>query len=759
MAKLENLNKKNEYKLSKVPDITFPLKKSISSDIQRLLKMDNDDPEYIKEMQRPATIKQDLSDMERRKRVQQILNSKRFCSQLESAIKFDALDNISDYELKEYNKCNQYAYLAKTSYFHIPGSLSNIDQKIFLPVADLSPNKNYDKNEINLRNKLASLCRLIDYFKWNTSLDNHISIKLNTISDTDSNSEKEICLLLNSIDLMFHEVTASSLIKINTKNYIIDSGTSYCGINLSKYAIQAAIYEAREDINCIIHLQIPVVTAVSSTKFGLLPICQEAMIIGEISYHDYISYLEPEKLKKQIAKDLGKNNVLILRNNGFIVCGGTVEETMFLVYNTVIACESMLKTLRVGTDNIILPDKKVVKRIYDEARYKHRVLTKQLNGEMINIQKNIYKIGEFEWNAWMRVLDCIGHKTGHIYKNEPNNINETSMKINNKNNYDNDNDIVIPPTTISYGKVDENDSHALTSYKISLMKKEQEKIRWLNSPNVYQKIKVLEKGVENPKVITKWVQDVNHESGVYETPISLNQTNQFVTINNGFKEFKVKQKEMKESRLKGFKNAGPKSQILDNLNNNEIYNDINTNDSKKYNSLQKPINVGSASKGIIDKKYQNHGQIYCQFYSPNPFSVETDKSLQEYIDFCNKKTEVTRQNNDKKILKKELSDSCSDCDEASLMEAVQEYRRSLTSPQSEEDSSKNENLKNNKLKYSLQDTSNILSISNVEKKNNFSRIFSNSSNITKSEKKQLSKKGIKSNKKKLSIFSFGKKKD
>ncbi|CEF59517.1 Protein hu-li tai shao [Strongyloides ratti] len=756
MTTLENLSKKKENKLSKIPDITFPLKKSVSSDIQRLLKMDNDDPEYIKEMQRPATIKQDLSDMERRKRVHQILNSKRFCSQLESVIKFDAFSNISDGELKEYNKCNHYAYLAKASYFHVPGSLLNTDQKIFLPVADLCPNKQYDKYEISVRNKLASLCRLIDYFKWNTSLDNHISLKLNTVSsETDSDKEKEICLLMNSIDLMFHEVTASSLIKINTKNYIIDGGTSLCGINLPKYAIQAAIYEAREDINCIIHLQIPVVTAVSSTKFGLLPICQEAMIIGEVSYHDYISYLEPEKFKKQIAIDLGKNNVLILRNNGFIVCGGTVEETMFLVYNTVIACESMLKTLRVGTDNIILPDEKVVRRIYDEARYKHRVLTKQLNGQLINIPKNIYKIGEFEWNAWMRVLDCIGHKTGHIYKNDQNKINKISIS----NNNDNDDDITIPPASVSYGKVNENDSQALTAYKISLMKKEQEKIRWLNSPNVYQKIKVLEKGVDNPKVITKWIQDVNHESGVYETPISLNQSNQFITINNGYKEFKTKQKEMKESRLQGFKNAGPKSQILDNLRHNEICNNINTNDSEKYNKFQKPINVGSASKGIIDKKYQNHGQIYNQVYSQNPFAIETDKSLQEYIDFCNKKSEIIRKHVDKKILNRELSDSCSDCDEASLMEAVQEYRRSLTSPQSEEDSSKNENLKKNKTKYSLQDTSNILSINNVEKNNNFSRIFSNSSNITKSEKNQSSKKEKKTKKKRLSIFSFGKKKD
>uniref|UniRef100_A0A0N5B4T7 Aldolase_II domain-containing protein n=1 Tax=Strongyloides papillosus TaxID=174720 RepID=A0A0N5B4T7_STREA len=719
MTSLTSLNKKNDFIISKVPNVILPLKKSVSSDIQRLLKMDSDDPEYIKEMQRPAAIKQDLSDMERRKRVHQVLNSKGFCSQLESAIKSEAFDNINDNKLKEYNRCNQYAYLAKTSYFHAPVNIISSEQKVFLPIADLCPNKIYDKYEVNARNKLASLCRLIDYFKWNTSLDNHISLKLNTVSDTESDNEKEICLLLNSIDLMLHEVTASSLIKVTTKNYIIDGGTSYCGINLPKYAIQAAIYEAREDINCVIHLQIPVVTAVSSTKFGLLPICQEAMIIGEISYHEYISYLEPEKFKQQIAKDLGKNNVLILRNNGFIVCGATVEETMFLVYNTVIACESMLKALRVGTDNIVLPDETVVKRIYEEARYKHRVLTKQINENIMNTQKTTYKIGEFEWNAWMRVLDCIGHKTGNIYNS--NLKREIIKKSSCENNHEND--VIIPPASVSYGKIDENDSQSLAAYKISLMKKEQEKIRWLNSPNVYQKIKVLEKGVENPKVITRWIQDVNHETGEYETPISLNQTSQFITINNGYKEFKTKQREMKENRLKGLKSAGPKSQILDNIKSNEISNDINSINNEKYSNLQKPINVGSASKGIIDKKYQYHGQIYSQFYSPNPFANETDKSLNEYIDYCNKKSEKLRKKDDSTFLMKELSDSYSDCDEASLMEAVQEYRRSLTSPQPEEETSKNGSCKQSKSKYSLQDTSNILPINNVEKSSNFSSKF------------------------------------
>lgn len=75
------------------------------------------------------------------------------------------------------------------------------------------------------------------------------------------------------------------------------------------YVLHSAIHEARPDVKCIIHLHTPVVAAVSSMKCGLLPICQEAMIIGPVAYHDYHGIVSAVEEKESLVKDLGDMNV------------------------------------------------------------------------------------------------------------------------------------------------------------------------------------------------------------------------------------------------------------------------------------------------------------------------------------------------------------------------------------------------------------------------------------------------------------------
>lgn len=108
---------------------------------------------------------------------------------------------------------------------------------------------------------------------------------------------------------MYHEITASSLVKISLDGKVLDAGTTKLGINRAGYVLHSAIHGARPDVQCVLHMHTAVVSAVSSMKCGLLPICQEAMIIGPIAYHDYQGIVSDEEERESIVRDLGDKNV------------------------------------------------------------------------------------------------------------------------------------------------------------------------------------------------------------------------------------------------------------------------------------------------------------------------------------------------------------------------------------------------------------------------------------------------------------------
>ena len=111
--------------------------------------------------------------------------------------------------------------------------------------------------------------------------------------------------------------------------------------------------------------------------------------------------------------------------------------------------------------------------------------------------------------------------------------------------------------------MNESDSEAMAAYRLALLRKEQEKAKWLNSPVNYQKIHIYETGTDNPKIITKWVE--NPSSSQNGTPIKINSNHQFSPLGTDLKEFKEKQKELKEIRRAGITTPGPQSSILDGI--------------------------------------------------------------------------------------------------------------------------------------------------------------------------------------------------
>ncbi|BFZ24921.1 hypothetical protein BsWGS_27960 [Bradybaena similaris] len=264
-----------------------------------------------------------------------------------------------------------------------------------VPINDLKGAKSgrfADKEQL-VRCKLASCYRLVDLCGWTHGIFNHITARIENEGDNH--------FLVNPFGLLYNEITASSLHKVDLNGRIIDQGTSGFGVNKPGFVLHSAIYEARSDVNFIVHVHTASSVAVSALKCGLLPLCQEALNCGGISYHEYQGmYIED---KAQLVNELGATNkVLILKNQGIIACGQTVEEAFFLAFNAVAACESQVKAAAVGLDNLILPD--------PEISEEHRA-----RGGTDAASRD-WKTGEVEFEALMRTLDNLGYRTGYNYR-------------------------------------------------------------------------------------------------------------------------------------------------------------------------------------------------------------------------------------------------------------------------------------------------------------------------------------------------------
>uniref|UniRef100_A0A1I7SZF7 Aldolase_II domain-containing protein n=1 Tax=Caenorhabditis tropicalis TaxID=1561998 RepID=A0A1I7SZF7_9PELO len=649
-----------------------------SKDRERPYLRDPDDPEYIKELQRPAVIKEDLSEMERRKRVQQILESKSFCHELEEVIRQECDTARTDPDHLQ--------VLQKLSDLTVPqGNMSFGNLHTYggsaIAIADLRGNETYSKVERIQRNKLACLFRLADLFQWSQGIHNEISYRTNDEDNT---------FLMNPYGLLYHEITAATIVKINEDGKILDCGALKAGVNQPAFLLHSAIYKARPMVRCILHMHTAIVAAVASMKFGLLPLCQEAMVIGPVGYHDYQDIANDDIPFDELIQSLGDKNVLFLRNQGFLVVGDTIEHATFLANNTVIACETQVhnvsfrvqnfnsvslcifptiaefssifetylqnfkvllirgegcfvvgnsveetaiimrdlvtacdhqvRAARAGLDNLIIPDEKAIQRAFRNSRNTNSL---KRNGTVD------WRVGELEWESWMRVLDHANFHTGHVYRQpqlRPKSAMSTSMV--------NNNDVALPPTTSAYGKIDESNLESVSARRLALLRKEQERYRWLNSPNAYQKVEFLEYGADNPKKITKWVHDVNVPSAS-GTPVKITSVHQFSPASSNPKEFKEKQKAIKENNRLGTVTAGPQSQILDNVTYEDISLLITKPDNEgtigQSTAADRAILIGTASKGIIDKQYQHHTQVYQQIYAPNPFSIETDEDIRKYV--------------------------------------------------------------------------------------------------------------------------------
>ena len=189
-----------------------------------------------------------------------------------------------------------------------------------------------------IRVDLAAAYRMVAHYGWDDLIFTHLSARI---------PGPEHHFLLNPYNLMFEEVTASSLVKVDVNGNPVDP-TPFI-TNPAGFTIHSAIHMARDDAHAVMHLHTPAGQAVSANAEGLLPLTQTAMLIrGEIAFHEYEGVAVDLGERERLVSDLGTKNAMILRNHGTLAVGENVGECFIRLYYLERACQAQIMALTAG---------------------------------------------------------------------------------------------------------------------------------------------------------------------------------------------------------------------------------------------------------------------------------------------------------------------------------------------------------------------------------------------------------------------------
>jgi ribulose-5-phosphate 4-epimerase/fuculose-1-phosphate aldolase len=189
-----------------------------------------------------------------------------------------------------------------------------------------------------IREDLAAAYRMVAHYGWDDLVFTHLSARI---------PGPEHHFLLNPYQLMFEEVTASSLVKVDESGNPVDP-TPFI-TNPAGFTIHSAIHMARDDAHAVMHLHTPAGQAVSAHQEGLLPLTQTAMLIrGDVSFHDYEGVAVDLSERERLVEDLGTKNAMILRNHGTLAVGKNVGECFVRLYFLERACQAQIMALSAG---------------------------------------------------------------------------------------------------------------------------------------------------------------------------------------------------------------------------------------------------------------------------------------------------------------------------------------------------------------------------------------------------------------------------
>uniref|UniRef100_A0AAY4BDH9 Class II aldolase/adducin N-terminal domain-containing protein n=1 Tax=Denticeps clupeoides TaxID=299321 RepID=A0AAY4BDH9_9TELE len=430
------------------------------------------------------------------------------------------------------------------------------------------------KGERLMRCKLASVHRLLDLYGW--AQLNHTCLTMRV------SKEQEHFLVLPD-GLAYGEVTASSLVKVNILGEVVERGSTNLGIDLAGFSLHSAIYSTRPDVRCLLHLHTPATAAVSAMKCGLLPLSHEALLVGEVAYYDYYGVMEEEEDRVELQKSLGPTcKVLVLRNHGIVALGESVEEAFYTIYHIQAACQIQVSALcsAGGEQNLIMLD-----------RATHRPNPTGTVGWAGSTFGPMHKsrLGEHEFEALMRTLDNLGYRTGYAYR-FPVLLERSRTRR----------EVEVPATVTAFN-FEEEGVRSHPRLQPHSHRQQQEKTRWLNTPNMYQKVSQEEASPGHQRTTWQRTEEITQSSG---TAIKIENPNQFVPLFTNPQEVLETRNKIREQNRQDMKSAGPQSQVLASVITDNSPPVSGTRFFFKFIQRTKP--------------------------PPNPFNELTDKALDEY---------------------------------------------------------------------------------------------------------------------------------
>ncbi|MEM7189776.1 MAG: class II aldolase/adducin family protein [Pseudomonadota bacterium] len=242
--------------------------------------------------------------------------------------------------------------------------------------------------EWQTRVDLAACYRLVDMFGWSDLLGTHVSARVPGVDDA---------FLINPYGLLFDEITASSLVKVDEAGEIL-SPTDY-HINPAGFVIHSAIHMAKPELACALHTHTQAGVAVATSQNGLEPLTQHALaIIAHTAYHGYEGIATDMSERDRLVSDLGDANVLILRNHGLLTVGRTIAEAFVWMYRAERASRMQVAFHQTGQKPVEIP-----------SEVQEVTIARNLKA---NSPAGHRPIGVYEWPALLRRLD----RTDQSYK-------------------------------------------------------------------------------------------------------------------------------------------------------------------------------------------------------------------------------------------------------------------------------------------------------------------------------------------------------
>ena len=239
------------------------------------------------------------------------------------------------------------------------------------------------ESEWQARVDLAACYRLVELYGMSDMMANHISARV---------PGEPGAFLINAYGMLYEEITASSLIKVDHDGKILgtpDFGPLNYGVNKAGYVIHSAVHAARPEVSCVIHVHTWASMAVSTLQCGLLPITQTAMRFLKIGYHDYCGVVLNLDEQESLIRDLGAGEALILRNHGALIVGRTIAEAFNWTHRLELACRAQLAAMACNARFIDVPQS-----VLEETWSNYQPQTRRAYGVM-------------EWPALLRKLDRI----------------------------------------------------------------------------------------------------------------------------------------------------------------------------------------------------------------------------------------------------------------------------------------------------------------------------------------------------------------